>query len=198
MTMHHRWLIGAALGAVLAAGLPVRADAGAATQAVRREIVRRAELVAAERAALLAAEQQAARQTAVRAAQQQAARQAALRAALARDARRDAVTKAIPLNAERRVFRYTSKAQAAREVRSGVAAGSHMTARAGAGRPPLATTAQRQYGLPKAPQVRMSILLKPGMPVRHNKALAGEAGRGELTAPVVIRKEAIEKVVPLH
>lgn len=185
MSMYHRWVIGAALAAVLAAGLPVRADAGAATQAVRREIVRRAELAAAERAALLAAEQQA-------------ARQATLRAALARDARRDAATQAIPLGAERRVFRYTSKVQAAREVRSGVAAGSHMTARAGAGRPPLATTAQRQYGLPKAPQVRMSILLQPGTPVRHNKALAGEAGRGELTAPVVIRKEAIEKVVPLR
>jgi hypothetical protein len=197
MTLKPALLITALLSLLLA-GAPVVVEASAASQAVRREIVRRAELAAAERAALQAVEQQAARQAAAKAAQHQAARQAALRAALARDARRDSVTKAVPLKAERRVWRYTSKHQAAQELKNGVPAGAHMTPGVRPGRPPGAATAQRQYGLPKAPETRMKIHLERGTAVAHNKALAGQPGRGELTAPAPIPKENIEKVIVLH
>jgi len=197
MTLKPALLVTALLSIVLS-GAPVVVEAGAASQAVRREIVRRAELTAAERAALQAAEQQATRQAAAKAAQQQAGRQAALRAALARDARRDAATKAAPLKAERRVWRYTSKREAARELKNGVPAGAHMTPGVRPGRPPGAATAQRQYGLPKAPEARMKIRLNRGTPVAHNKALAGQPGRGELTAPAPVPKENIEQVIVLR
>jgi hypothetical protein len=186
-------------------------EAGAAQQAVRREILRRVEVAAAERAAVRAAEQQAARQAAAKAAQQQAAKQAAakaaeqqaarqvaLRAALIRDARRDAATKVVPLSAERRVWRYTSKREAAQELKAGVPAGAHMTSKSGPGRPPSGATAQRQYGLPKAPEVRMKIRLDRNTPVKHNKALGGEPGRGEVTSTQAVGNEQIERITPLH
>jgi translation initiation factor IF-2 len=212
-------LLCTAIGLVLLVGAPVAADAGAASQAVRREIVRRAEVAAAERAAVRAAEQAAARRAAIRAAEQQAARaealvaeraaaaraaklqgerQAALRRALVKDSKRDAATKTVPLKAERRVWRYTSKQEAERELKSGVPAGAHMTPKVGPGRPPSGVTAQHQYGLPRAPEARMKIRLDRGTPVAHNKALAGQAGRGELTAPATVPKENIEKVIVLH
>lgn len=210
MTSRRRSLTAALLALALTAGVAADAAAGVASQTVRREMVRRAEVVAVERAAVRAAEQQAARRAALRAAEQrvvgaeaqaarvQAQRQVALREALAKDARRDGATKAVPLSAERRVWRYTGKREAERELKSGVPAGAHMTPSVRPGRPPSAATAQNQYGLPRMPEARLTIRLHRGTPTAHNKALAGRPGRGELTAPVAVPRENIEKVILLH
>lgn len=195
MTSRRRLLTAALLALALTAGVAADAAAGVASQAVRREMVRRAEVVAVERAAVRAAEQRAARRAALRAAEQ---RQVALREALAKDARRDGATKAVPLSAERRVWRYTSKREAERELKSGVPAGAHMTPSVRPGRPPSAATAQNQYGLPRMPEARLTIRLHRGTRIAHNKALAGAPGRGELTAPVAVPRDNVEKVILLH
>lgn len=102
MNLKHT-LLASALLSLLLVGAPETVEAGAASSAVRREILRRAELAAAERAALQAAEQQAARQAAAKAAQQQAARQAALRQAATKAAERQAV-RSVPLDKPRDVI----------------------------------------------------------------------------------------------
>ena len=45
---------------------------------------------------------------------------------------------------------------------------------------------------------RETINLPAGQPVRHNKALGGAPGRGELTAPRAVPSQAILKIVPLR
>jgi hypothetical protein len=102
MTLKHTLLASVLLG-VLLVGAPVALEAGTASSAVRREMLRRAELAAAERATLQAAEQQAARQAALRAAEQQAARQAAMRAAQQRTARQAALRGPVTKDTERNV-----------------------------------------------------------------------------------------------
>jgi len=104
MTLKHT-LLASAMLSLLLVGAPVTVEAGAASSAVRREIVRRAEVAAAKRAALQAAEQQAARQAALRAAEQQATRQAAARAAQQQAARQAALRQAATKGAERRAVR---------------------------------------------------------------------------------------------
>jgi multidrug efflux pump subunit AcrA (membrane-fusion protein) len=104
MKLQHS-LLAPALLSLLLVGAPVTVEAGAASSAVRREIVRRAELAAAERAALQAAEQQAARQAALRAAEQQAARQAAARAAQQAAARQAALRQTATAGTERQAVR---------------------------------------------------------------------------------------------
>lgn len=174
------------------AAIPSVAQAGPMQQAVRREVLRRGEQAAATRLLGRAAQSQAAR------IEQQATRKVAMRRVLATDLKRDSATKAVPLPIERRVFRYTTAAQAKREAKKGIRAGMHMTARAHPGRPPLAAVARRQYGLPSSPQVRMTIKLNKGFPARHNKALAGAQGRGELTSPEGVPPINISRVVRLR
>lgn len=115
----------------------------------------------------------------------------------ARDAARDAVTPAKPLMAPRTVHRYTTEARAAREVQQGIKPGTHMTPNAPAGRPLTPGHAQQRYGLETKPEVRMTIDLPKGLPVRPNKALAGTAGRGELTSPQALPPQAIRRVTKL-
>ena len=117
---------------------------------------------------------------------------------LRRDLLRDKVTKARPLAAERRVFRYTTRDRARQELRRGIPGQSHLTSRAGRGRPLGPGNAQRKYGLPQRPQVRETVRLPKGQPVRTNKSLGGSPGVGEITSSKSIPPKAIERVTPLH
>jgi len=92
---------------------------------------------------------------------------------------------------------YTTEARAAREVQQGVKPGTHMTPNAPVGRPLTPGHAQQRYGLENKPEVRMTIDLAKGLPVRPNKALAGAAGRGELTSPQALPPQAIRRVIKL-
>jgi hypothetical protein len=117
---------------------------------------------------------------------------------LRRDLLRDRVTRARPLFQKRRVFRYTTKTQARQELQRGIGPGSHMTARAAAGRPLSPVQARRRYGLPQRPEVRETVRLPKGQPIRPNRVVGGAAGVGELTSSRRVPPEAIEKVVPLR
>ncbi|MBM4305189.1 MAG: hypothetical protein FJ115_00045 [Deltaproteobacteria bacterium] len=117
---------------------------------------------------------------------------------LRRDLMRDKATKVRALAAERRVFRYTSQDRAKQEIRKGIMPQSHMTSRASRGRPLSPEKAQRRYGLPTPPQVRETIHLPKGQPVRMNKSLGGSPGVGEITSTKPIPPKAIEKVIPLQ
>lgn len=116
---------------------------------------------------------------------------------LRRDLVRDRATPARSLPRGRTVFRYTSDAEARRELASSVRPGNHMTSRGGAGRPLGAAVARKRYGLPREPEVRMSIWLERGTKVRKNKALGGERGVGEITPTQTVPARSIKKVVKL-
>lgn len=112
-----------------------------------------------------------------------------------RDLARDSAIKARPLARSRTVFRYTSKAQARTELRRGILPGRHMTSRGGPGRPLSRISAQKRYGLRRPPQVRETIRLPKGVPVRSAKALGGRPGVGELTSSKRLLPSAISNVV---
>lgn len=103
-----------------------------------------------------------------------------------------------PLGAPRTVFRYTTPNRAGAEIRAGIAPGRHMTATAPSGRPLSPLSAQRRFGLQKAPTVRETIVLPKGFPVRHNKVPGGTPGIGEVTSSRSVPRSAIQKVVPLR
>jgi hypothetical protein len=113
------------------------------------------------------------------------------------DAARHAATPAKPSAAPRTVHRYTTSKQGTRETKQGLKPDTHMTPAATPGRPLTAGHAQQRYGIETKPEVRMTIELPKGFPVRHNKALAGEPGRGELTSPQALPPDAIKRVVRL-
>lgn len=117
---------------------------------------------------------------------------------LRRDFLRDRATRARPLTRNRTVFRYTTKAQAQQELQRGIRSGSHMTARATAGRPLNPAQAQSRYGLPQKPEVRETVRLPKGQPIRLNRTVGGAAGVGEVTSTKRVRSAAVVKVVPLH
>lgn len=117
---------------------------------------------------------------------------------LRRDLVRDRAARVRPLAKDRTVFRYTSKAQARNETRKGIQPGSHMTSHTSAGRPLSPARAQRRYGLPRKPEVRATIRIPQGQPVRVNKAIGGRPGIGEFTSTKRVPRGAIEKVVPLR
>jgi hypothetical protein len=116
---------------------------------------------------------------------------------LRRDLLRDRATASRALASERSTFRYTTKAQAKRELRGGIRQGSHLTSRAYPGRPLKAASAQARYGLPRRPEVRMTVDLPKGTEVRTNRALGGAPGVGEVTTVRRTNPSAIRKVVPL-
>jgi hypothetical protein len=115
---------------------------------------------------------------------------------LRRDLVRDRAIKARPLSRPRTVFRYTSKAQARTELRRGILPGRHMTSNGGSGRPLSGVAAQQRYGLPRRPQVRETIRMPKGQPIRSAKALGGRPGVGELTSPKRLSPGGITNVVP--
>jgi hypothetical protein len=97
----------------------------------------------------------------------------------------------------RTVNRYTTLSRAMRELRLGLPPNTHMTSKARPGRPLAASKAQRRYGLPNKPQVRETIQLPSGTTLRHNRAVGGNRGIGEVTSPKRVPNSAIRKVVPL-
>lgn len=123
------------------------------------------------------------------------------RAAMARVFKRDlkhhAATAVKPLTRSRMVHRYTTRVRGQREVTSGLAPNTHMTVRARPGRPLSPGTAQRRYGLASPPNVRETIQLPKGFPVRHNKVVGGAPGVGEITSPRAIPPSSIRRTVPL-
>lgn len=112
-----------------------------------------------------------------------------------RDLVRDRAIKARPLARQRTVFRYTSNAQARTELRRGILPGRHMSSNGGSGRPLSRVAAQQRYGLPRRPQVRETIRLPKGQPMRSAKALGGRPGVGELTSPKRLSPAAITNMV---
>jgi len=122
---------------------------------------------------------------------------AAMSKILKRDLARDAATAAKPLARSRQVWRYTTRTQAAREARYGLAPRRHMTSQTTRGRPPSASTAQHHYGLPKRPQIRETWRLPAGTPVRSNKVLGGAPGVGELTSSKRLPPENLVRTMPL-
>ena len=121
----------------------------------------------------------------------------AVKRLMRRDTARDARTKIKPLSQPKRVWRYTNRNDAKKASRQGLPAGKHMTSGTTPGRPPKPETAQRRYGLPRKPDMRMTIELPKSHPVRRNKVLGGRPGTGEITSPKAIPPKAIEKVIPL-
>jgi hypothetical protein len=102
-----------------------------------------------------------------------------------------------PLVSGRTVQRYTTQKQALREIKAGVAPNTHMTAIARPGRPLTAPAAKQRFGLLTAPQVRETIRLTKGVPVRHVRATAAGRGVWELTSPKRLPPKVIQKVTPL-
>ena len=115
-----------------------------------------------------------------------------------RDHRRDNRTPAKPLERDARVYRYTSKEDAATLRRDGVPPRTHLTSRGGSGRPPSAGRAQRQYGLEKKPDTRVTIDVPAGTSVRKNRVMGGEPGRGEMTTTERLSPSSVGKTVPLR
>jgi hypothetical protein len=149
----------------------------------------------AARSLTRSAERSAAR-SAGRAAERQAARRAVQ--IQRKDLWNHQHTPVRPLPAPRTVHRYVSPSQAKKETRTGIAPGSHMTARAPAGRPPNPGTAASRYGLRRTPGVRETIELPKGFPVRHNKVPGGRPGAGEITSSRRVPSSAIKKETPLR
>lgn len=118
-------------------------------------------------------------------------------AVLKRDLERDLATKAVRLRRPATVFRYTTRNTARLELKKGIAPNLHMTSRARPGRPLLPVNARQRFGLRKQPSVRMTISLKPGQPIRFNRALKGAPGIGEITSPRRVAPANIKRVVPL-
>jgi hypothetical protein len=117
---------------------------------------------------------------------------------LRRDFLRDRATRVHSLAGNRTVFRYTTRVQARQELQKGIRPGSHMTVRATAGRPLSPAQARRRYGLPQKPEVRETVRLPKGQPVRQNRVIGGAVGVGEVTSTKRMPQGAIEKVVPLR
>ena len=113
---------------------------------------------------------------------------------LCRDTARDFATKPKPLEKDTKVRRFVSTKK---ELQHDLPANKHMTAPIGAGRLPGGKRAQKQYGLPKVPKYAGTIKLEKGTPVRKNKALGGEPGRGEFTSPKSIKKNNITNIIKL-
>jgi hypothetical protein len=103
-----------------------------------------------------------------------------------------------PLPTPRTVHRYTTPEQARREIRGGIAPGSHMTATAPSGRPLSPETAASRYGLRMAPSVRETVELPKGFPARHNRVPGGQPGAGEITSSRRVPPTAIKKAVPIR
>ena len=107
-------------------------------------------------------------------------------------------TEVRPLPVPRTVHRYTSRSQATRELKNGIPPGDHMTATARPGRSLSPDAARQRYGLSRSPEVRETVVLPRGFPVRHNKVPGGQPGTGEITSLKRVPPAAVKKVTPLH
>ncbi len=97
----------------------------------------------------------------------------------------------------RTVQRYNTKTLAKQELRRAVSPGSHMTAGARRSRPMSGQHTKQHCGLVRKPNVRETIQLPKGFPVRHNHATSAARGVRELTSPQPLPPQAFKKVVPL-
>lgn len=98
----------------------------------------------------------------------------------------------------RQVFRFTTRARALRETKLGVGPGRHMSANAGPGRPLSAQSAKRRFGLPQKPEVRETIRIPRGQPIRLSPVAGGLPGVREITSPKRLPPAAVIKLVPVH
>ncbi len=113
--------------------------------------------------------------------------------------RRDALSHlkpARPLARPLTVQRYTSARRAASEVRYGIPVGRHMTSPARRGPPMNAQSAVRRFGLvtSPAPQVRETIHLPKGFPLRSGKVNHGLHNVVERTSSRRVPPRAITSV----
>ena len=114
-----------------------------------------------------------------------------VRQELTSEALRDLKTPVTRLPKSRIVWRYTKKQYAQEEQRAGIASNRHLTAQRTGSKPLSAYSAQRRYGLHLLPEVRETVLLPRGHPVRINKAWRGQPGVGEITSPQPLPRTAI-------
>lgn len=150
--------------------------------------------VAARRAARRTAARSAARKASSRSISKRALASRQYKKILKRDAARDAATVAKPLKRERSVYRYTNWQAARAAKKTGIKAGSHMTAGIRRGRPISAETARLRYGLGSKPSARIKIKIPKGHPVRKNKVIGGKPGWGEITSTKKISPKHIEGI----
>lgn len=118
---------------------------------------------------------------------------------LARDAARDTarMVEAKALQKSTKVWRYTSRDRAESALRRGLPPGTHFTSGVTRGRLPAATTAQKRYGLPINPEVRMTIQLPRGQQVIRNKVIGGAPGQGEIVIRDSLPAGSIRNIKPL-
>lgn len=107
-------------------------------------------------------------------------------------------TQVRPLPESRTVHRYTTSSQATRELKTGIPPGDHITSGAHPGRPPSPDAARQRFGLSRSPEVRETVVLPKGFPVRHNKVPGGQPGTGEITSPKRVPSAAVKRVTPLR
>ena len=119
-------------------------------------------------------------------------------AALGRDLERDAASKALQLEAPRRVFKYTTEGGSQRILQEGFTAGTHFTSKVSAGRPVTRVHAAERYGLPYAPEKRMTVRLPAGTDVTLNKVIGGAAGYGEVKIKEPLAAKAVTSVKDLR
>ncbi len=94
--------------------------------------------------------------------------------------------------------RYTTKAQAQKEVKEGIKPETHMTTGDEPGRQLSARRAQRIYGLGTTPEVVETIRIPKRQPVRITNVAGGGKDALEITSPRHIPRGAIIKVEPLE
>ena len=80
----------------------------------------------------------------------------------------------------------------------GIPAGSHMTSRAGPGRPLSAEGAQKKYGLPRPPERVLTVRVPKSQPVKSTRAIGGRPGVGEFSSTRTIPPAAIKEVNPVR
>ena len=115
---------------------------------------------------------------------------------LKREALRDLNTPVTRLPESRIVWRYTTRQHAQLEQRAGIASNRHLTAQRSGSKPLSACSAQWRFGLCELPEVRETIVLPKGTPVRINTAWRGLAQ--EITSPQPLPPTAIIEVRPLQ
>lgn len=114
-----------------------------------------------------------------------------------KDRARDNRTAAKPLKRDRNVYRYTSMKDARSAKKNGIPAHAHMTPNTSKGRPISSKTAQKRYGIQHPPEALVTIKIPKGHPVKFNKAIGGERGRGEITSPKDLPPSQVTDVKPM-
>ena len=115
------------------------------------------------------------------------------KAFLKSEAARDASTSVRRLDAPATVYRYASGIHAAGEARNGIAPGRHMTGVGENSKMLNADRASRRYGIAR-PEVRETIVLPRGFPVRQSRVWSGARNATELTSPRRVPPGAIRKI----